>query len=129
MEIENKEGAKVPEGDSEITVSEIKKGYTYKVCQAQKIMVQEDNSELISVQFEILKDGEVVTTLRHGFPLEAEVEDIEKELQSVADTWAVDVELGEKGAALEKANAKADATIERLVGGEKINNVEKEKSI
>lgn len=101
--------------------------YSTKITLAELVTVQEDNSELISVQFEILKDGEVETTLRHGFPIDTEVDAIEAELQNVADTWGVDAELGEKGLALEKAKAKANATIEKLMGGKKL--LEKEKSI
>ncbi len=95
--------------------------YNIQILEPEIITVQEDNSQLLSVPFQIIKvaadgTGTIDVTLRHGFPLDITPEEVEADLNQVAETWAADIALGEKSAAIEKAQANANATISAIKG-------------
>lgn len=92
--------------------------YTINITSADKVVVQESNSTILSVQFDIRSDGEVVKTLRHGFPLEATHDEIMTELKAVLAAHIADAANAERTAAFEAANTAADETINALVGTE-----------
>jgi hypothetical protein len=73
---------------------------------------------VLSVQFDIEKDGEVITTMRHGFLLDTSVADVEAELQKVLDAYIQDAETAESKSEYAKADAQADETIAEIVGKE-----------
>lgn len=96
--------------------------HTIKIIKAEKITVQEDNTQLISVLFQIIEDlGDgsapiVEETLRHGFPVGTPIEDIQAELQRVIETYESDDIVAKKTKQLEIDNEVADATIAGLEG-------------
>jgi hypothetical protein len=90
--------------------------YSINIVSAERLTIQEDNSQIISVQFEILNGEEVVTTLRHGFPLEATTEDISEDLGKVLATFLDDLAGSEKNAAIDKATEAAEETIVKIKG-------------
>lgn len=93
-------------------------GYSIVVTSADKLTVQESNETILSVQFDIRKDGEAVQTLRHGFPLEASEDEIMTALEAVLAAHISDSANAKRNAALEAANKVADETISALIGQE-----------
>jgi hypothetical protein len=83
-----------------------------------KEVLQEDNSNFLSVQFDILDDGVVVETRRLGFPFDAEPDHIKEECKKVADALQADRDLAERNKVQEELHAKADETINQLITNE-----------
>lgn len=96
--------------------------YTISIIAAEKINVQESNTNLLSVQFSIQADRVDVQTLRHGFPLDTTPETVNAELQKVLETFLSDKANAERYAVSDAENAQADETIAAIVGTEITNN-------
>lgn len=92
--------------------------YTIKVVAADKLHVQDSDTTILSVQFEIKRDGETIETRRHGFPLDASPENVETELQTFLEAYVRDIQVAESKAEFAAANAQADETIAEIVGKE-----------
>ena len=95
--------------------------YSLTITGAEKLTVQADNSTVLSVAFDIVKDGEVVASYAHGFPLDTPKEDILASLEATRANYAATAAVWAKNEANDAANAVADATIEALVGQEITN--------
>jgi len=92
--------------------------YTIRITAADKLHVQESDTTILSVQFDILRDDDTIETLRHGFPLDTSGSDVESELQKVLDAYIQDAQTAESKAVYAQADAQADATIAEIVGKE-----------
>lgn len=92
------------------------KEYTINIIDSERITVQEDNSEIMSVQFEIMKGEESQITLRHGYPLDVEEDEVLADLETVLNSYIRDIDLGTKNAAKDSAYAKADETMIAIKG-------------
>lgn len=123
--------------------------YSTKILEAEKVTVQEDNSTLISVQFQVIKTGErelteadfadeslkeklagkkvgdiaemtdVSTPLRQGFALSHTAEEIQAELEKHAKLMQQEDESRVTNSERDNLNAQADATIVALLSDKK----------
>lgn len=98
--------------------------YSIKVLSADKINVQADNTDLISVEFSIVKDDETVVTYAHGFPLATTHEEIVESLNFTLANYVATSEVWKRNEAFAAANAVADDTIASIVGTEITNSSE-----
>ncbi len=98
--------------------------YTIQVLSAEKNNVQADNTDLLSLQFAIIKDGEPVDTYSHGFPLATPKEEIVESLNFTLANYVATREVWKRNEAFATANAVADETIESIVGTEITNSPE-----
>ena len=94
--------------------------YSINILSAEKLTVQDSGEHLLSVQFNIegTQDGEtqVISTQRHGFPLDATTEQIETELAAVLAAFTKDTQTQEATAEFAAQDAQADETIGQIVG-------------
>lgn len=88
--------------------------YSIKVISADRLTVQEDNSQLLSVLFEIRRGDELVKALRQGFDITATEDDINLELSNVLVTFLSDAQQAEVNAESDRINEAADVTIEAI---------------
>ena len=92
--------------------------YEIKITSAEKLYVQSDESTVLAVGFDILKDGKVVASYNHGFDLATPAEDIHASLKAVMDNYEANEARTAENVAFDEANAVADQTIVDLVGAE-----------
>lgn len=110
--------------------------YTINITSAEKITVQADGSQLISVAFDVVENREVtaddvaanselvlgstanfpVASYAHGFPLETTAEDLQTYFKSWLDTFTSNQSIAQANSANTEANAVADETISTIVG-------------
>jgi hypothetical protein len=90
--------------------------YTINITAAEKITVQADGSQLLSVSFDVVKDGAVAASYAHGFPLETTSADLQAYFKQWLDTYIANAAIAESNAANTAANAVADETISTVVG-------------
>jgi hypothetical protein len=90
--------------------------HTINITGAEKITVQADGSQLLSVNFDVVKDGAVVVSYAHGFPLTTSEADLEEYFKNWLATYENNKAIAEKNQANADANAAADATISTVVG-------------
>lgn len=83
-----------------------------------KATLQEDGSEFLDVCFEISNEDGVLAVRRLGFPLDTSKEIVEEEVRKALDTFTADATYAEAHKEHDAAHAKADETIEALVGAE-----------
>lgn len=88
---------------------------TTEIIEVTKETLVEDNSNFLSVKFDIFNEDEVVQTRRLGFPFDADPEHIKEEVQKVADAYEADLLLAEETKDQEELNTKADETINQLI--------------
>lgn len=89
------------------------------ITTANKVTLQEDGSEFLDIEFNILNDAdEVIETKRRGFALDTPGEDIQAEIAAFVSTYEADLAHAEANKERDAIHAKADATIEALVGAE-----------
>ena len=92
--------------------------YTGKIKKIEKFILQADNQTYLSVEVDVLKDGEIAETRKLGFPLDTGSEDIETEVKKFIETYANDQALAEQNKKVEAAHKKADEAIASLTGRE-----------
>jgi predicted mannosyl-3-phosphoglycerate phosphatase (HAD superfamily) len=91
--------------------------YSIRILSADKLTVQDTGENLLSVQFNIESaDGAVITTQRHGFPLDTTPEQVEGELSAVLAAFVKDTATQEASAEFAAQDAQADQTIQEIVG-------------
>jgi hypothetical protein len=88
-----------------------------------KEILQEDNSEFLSVPFDIYQVEEggkpvLIETKRFGFPLDKPADEIEAEIKKFIDAYSGDYEAAIKNKAHDELHAQADETIKTLTGKE-----------
>jgi len=98
--------------------------YTLNITGAEKLNVQADDTTILSVSFEILKNGEHDVTYTHGFPLETSEVDVRASLAEFLANYEATREVWKRNEAFTVANAAADETIAKLVGEPIINEEE-----
>jgi hypothetical protein len=96
-----------------------------KILSATKTTLQEDGSEFLDIAFEIRnEDGEVLDTKRRAFPLDTPAETIQTEIAAFVSVFESDRANAEKNKERDAIHAKADKTIDEIVGKEVAASVE-----
>jgi hypothetical protein len=95
--------------------------YTIKIAAAEKMRVQETGEHMLSVLFNILKEGELVVEMRHGFPLETSVQFLEIAARSILALYISEKDRDERNAEFNAQDKQADETIAGAVGKEITN--------
>lgn len=89
--------------------------YKAKIIDVSKIFSHADNSDMLSVEFDIIDDAETVLANRKlGFALDTSEDAIRDELHRYVDAFKNDEVIAEASASIEAANATADETIAAL---------------
>lgn len=95
------------------------------ITTATKTTLQEDGSEFLDVAFEISnEDGEVLDTKRRAFPLDTPAEQIQADVAAFVSVFESDKQHAEANKERDAIHAKADETIEEIVGKEIAPTVE-----
>lgn len=92
--------------------------HTARINKVAKEILQENNTTFIDVGFDVLLDGEVVQSRRHGYPLDATQEEIEADIKKYVETFADDAARAEANKKVEELQQKADEIITNLTGKE-----------
>lgn len=95
--------------------------YSITILGAEKLTVQDTGEHLLSVQFNIMgaeggDDPQVISTQRHGFPLDSTPQQVEAGLEAVLAAFVQDAQTKEASADFAAQDAQADATIEEIIG-------------
>lgn len=90
--------------------------YSVKVTAAEKLFIQSDGSEILAVDFDVLKDSEFVVHYSHGFPLATTSEEINSYLKDFVDNYSANSDRAEANAERDAAQKVADDTIAQVVG-------------
>lgn len=89
------------------------------ITTANKATLQEDGSEFLDIEFQIFNDAdEVIETKRRGYPLDTPGEEIQADVAAFVTTYEADLANAEANKERDALHAKADQTIEALVGAE-----------
>jgi hypothetical protein len=83
-----------------------------------KEMLVEDGSPFLDVSFEIVENGEVLSTRKLGFPLDTPEKEIAEEVKKTAQGYKADLALAESRKLQEALDLKVDAAIESLTSKE-----------
>lgn len=86
------------------------------ITKSEKITVQYDGSELLSVEFDVMKDGEFKAHYAHGFPLNTTAEEIREYFKNYCTNENANEERAAQNAEREAALKQADETIEEVQG-------------
>lgn len=93
---------------------------TATITKANKTTLQEDGSEFLDIEFDLIegegKDATVIDTKRRAFSLDTPAEDIQKEVAAFAVAFQGDRDAAERNKGRDAIHAKADETIEVLLG-------------
>lgn len=89
---------------------------TIKVTESEILNVVEDNTSILSVQFQISEGEEVLATMRHGFPLDVDPEVLKAELAKTLATFESDRESVARCAENDAKNDSANETMKNLEG-------------
>lgn len=92
--------------------------YSIKIEAAEPITVQDTGERLLSVQFQVLLNDELVVTRRHGFPISTTPEQLEVAMKAALDTFIAEQETSARIAVTDAENAQASETIAASVGKE-----------
>lgn len=89
--------------------------FTYKITKAFKELLQEDNKEILVVNYEILDGKKVVATKSNGFEIGTDSDFIKAELEKSAKLYEQELENKIKNKAKDELDAKTDAVIASLM--------------
>ena len=89
--------------------------YTYKITDVKPLNVQVDNSNLLEVTIDLLKDEESLGVRKFGYPLEITKEEIEADLAKQMASLANDDEIAESSAALQRGLDNVEAIKSQLL--------------
>lgn len=89
---------------------------TVKVTESEILNVVEDNTSILSVQFQICMGDEVLSTMRHGFPLDIDPEELKAELAKTLATFESDRDGVARCAENDAKTDAANETIKNLEG-------------
>lgn len=92
--------------------------HTACINKVTKEILQENNTTFIDVGFDVLLDGEVVQSRRHGYSLDTTQEEIEVDIKKYVETFADDAARAEANKKVEELQHKADEIITNLTGKE-----------
>ncbi len=92
--------------------------YSLTIKSVSKATLQEDNSQFLDAELDILEDGELVETKRLGFPIDASADDVEAECEKYLETYVSDLKNAERSKEVEEKEKQADETIKELTGKE-----------
>lgn len=92
--------------------------YKAQIVSIDKQHNQAENSDFLSVFFQILNDSEVVAEKREAFPLDTPSEDIGVAVKKHLDLYVYELEQNAARKEQDELQAKADETIEQLTNKE-----------
>lgn len=90
--------------------------YSIQIVSAERVTVQEDNSTVLSVLFNILNGEEIEATLRHGFSQDIAEKELSAELKKVLDSYVSDRQQYDRTAKVAKQNEQTDELISKITG-------------
>jgi len=88
---------------------------TIKIVEALKDTIVKTGERFLNVKT-LLTDGKIKLEKNYGYPVDTAVKEIEKDLKKVVTLYDIEKAQAEANAKADKAEAKADKTIEALEG-------------
>lgn len=90
--------------------------YSATITKAEKLFVQSDGTELLQIDFDVLKDGQVIVSYSHGLPLATTTEEVQAYIKAFIENYEANAIRSAENAERDAALAQADKTIEDVVG-------------